>query len=77
VKSEPAPASDVRISPDGRYALAKITDQLYLVTVPPPSGDTPTVNVSTASVPVKKLTDIGADDFKWADAGKTPATSAI
>ncbi len=68
---EPSPASDVRISPDGRRALAKITDQLYLVTVPPPAGDTPTVNVNTASVPVKKLTDIGADDFQWADAGKT------
>ncbi|HEV8148206.1 MAG TPA: amidohydrolase family protein [Bryobacteraceae bacterium] len=68
---EPTPASDVRISPDGRHALAKVTDQLYLVVVPPPSGETPTVNVNSASVPVKKMTDIGADDFQWADAGKT------
>jgi predicted amidohydrolase len=68
---EPAAASDVRISPDGKFALAKLTDQLYLVTVPVAGGDTPTVNVNTPSVPVKKLTDIGADDFQWADAGKT------
>jgi hypothetical protein len=29
------------------------------------------VNVSTASVPVARLTDIGADYFSWADDGKT------
>jgi Tol biopolymer transport system component len=68
---QPTPASDVRISPDGRYALAKLNEQLFLVTVPPPGGETPAVNVNTPSVPVKKLTDIGADDFQWADDGKT------
>ncbi|PYT15401.1 MAG: amidohydrolase, partial [Acidobacteria bacterium] len=68
---QPTPASDVRISPDGRYTLAKLNEQLFLVTVPPPGGETPAVNVNTPSVPVKKLTDIGADDFQWADDGKT------
>ena len=29
------------------------------------------MNVSSPSVPLKKLTDIGADSFAWADDGKT------
>ena len=68
---EPAPASDVSISPDGKHILAKLNEQLFLVSMPAAGGDTVTVNVNTPSVPVKKLTDIGADDFRWADDGKT------
>ncbi len=68
---QPTPASDVRISPDGKHALAKLNEQLYLVTMPAAGGDAATVNVNTPSVPVKKLTDIGADDFQWADGGKS------
>ncbi|MBZ5603920.1 MAG: amidohydrolase family protein [Acidobacteriia bacterium] len=68
---EPTPASDVRISPDGKHALAKLNEQLFLIAMPAAGGDTQTVNVNTPSVPVKKLTDIGADDFQWADDGKT------
>ena len=67
---QPTPASDVRISPDGKHALAKLNEQLFLVAMPAAGGETPTVNVNTPSVPVKKLTDIGADDFQWADGGK-------
>jgi Tol biopolymer transport system component len=68
---EPTPAQDVRISPDGKHALAKLNEQLFLIAMPAAAGDTPTLNVNTPSVPVKKLTDIGADDFQWADGGKT------
>lgn len=68
---QPTPASDVRISPDGKHALAKLNEQLYLIAMPVAGGETPTVNVNTPAVPVKKLTDIGADDFQWADDGKT------
>jgi Tol biopolymer transport system component len=68
---QPTPASDVRISPDGKHALAKLNEQLFLIAMPVAGGDTVTVNVNTPSVPVKKLTDIGADDFQWADSGKT------
>lgn len=67
---EPAPAQDMRISPDGKHALAKFNEQLFLIAMPAAGGDTPTVNVNTPSVPVKRLTDIGADDFQWADDGK-------
>ncbi len=68
---EPAPAPNARISPDGRYALALFNTQLYVVTIPKVGGEAPTVNVSSASTPVKKLTDVGADYFAWADDGKT------
>jgi len=68
---EPPPARDVRISPDGRQALALVNDQLYLLDVPVTGGEAPTVNVSSPSVPLKKLTDVGADSFAWADGGKT------
>jgi len=68
---QPTPASDVRISPDGKHALAKLNEQLYLIAMPAAGGDTPAIDVNTPSVPVKKLTDIGADDFQWADDGKT------
>src|SRR5437773_2771149 len=33
-------------------------------------GEPPTVNVATPAVPTKRLTDIGADYFAWADDGK-------
>ena len=69
--SEPTPAQDARISPDGRYALALVHEQLYVVAVPRIGGDPPTVNVSSASVPVRKLTEVGADYFAWADGGST------
>jgi Tol biopolymer transport system component len=68
---EPTPAQDVRISPDGKHALAKLNEQLFLIAMPAAGGETPTVNVNTPSVPVKKLTDLGADDFQWADGGNT------
>ncbi len=68
---DPTPADDVRLSPNGRQALAIVHDQLYLVTIPPVGGETPTVNVMSPSVPVKKLTEVGADYVAWADGGKT------
>jgi Tol biopolymer transport system component len=68
---EPGPAADVRMSPDGKWALAHVGNQLYLVTLPIVGGETPSVNVSGPSVPIKKLTTIGADYFGWADGGET------
>ncbi len=68
---QPPSARDVRISPNGKQALALVNDQLYLLDVPVTGGDAPTVNVSSPSVPLKKLTDVGADSFAWADGGKT------
>lgn len=69
--NQPPAAEDVRMSPDRTHALALVNGQLYLILVPAPGGEAPTVNVSSPSVPVKKLTDIGADSFQWANGGKT------
>ena len=68
---EPVPADDIVPSPDGQWALAHISNQLYVVAMPPVGGEAPTISTSGPSVPLKKLTDIGADYFGWADDGKT------
>jgi len=68
---QPPAAQDVRMSPDNQHALALINGQLYILAVPVTGGDAPTVNISSPSVPVKKLTEVGADSFAWADNGKT------
>jgi Tol biopolymer transport system component len=68
---EPVAADDVQPSPDGQWVLAHVMNQLYLIAMPVVGGEAPTVNVATASVPAKRLTDIGADYFAWADDGKT------
>ncbi|HWZ98361.1 MAG TPA: amidohydrolase family protein [Candidatus Dormibacteraeota bacterium] len=70
---EPVPADDIVPSPDGQWALAHISNQLYLVAMPAVGGEAPTVNTGGPSVPLKRLTDIGADYFGWADDGKTIA----
>ena len=67
---DPAPASEVHISPDGRHVLAAVSTQLFLMPAPPSSGDAPTINVSTPSIPVARLTDIGVDEFFFTDGGK-------
>jgi Tol biopolymer transport system component len=65
------PADDVRISPDGKWALAQVTNQVYLLAVPR-TGDGPvTVDVSKSPVPLRKITEVGGDYMGFADAGKT------
>jgi Tol biopolymer transport system component len=68
---KPEPARDVRMSPGEGEALALVRNQLYLIRVPEVGGKAPTVNVDKPSVGSKKLTDVGADYFGWADGGKT------
>jgi Tol biopolymer transport system component len=68
---EPVPADDIVPSPDGQWALAHLMNQLYLLPMPVVGGEAPTVNVMTPAVPVKRLTDVGADYFGWADGGRT------
>src|SRR5262249_46363425 len=65
------PADDIIPSPDAQWVLAHISNQLYLVAMPQAAGEAPTVNTGGPSVPVKRLTDVGADYFGWADDGKT------
>src|SRR5215467_7819868 len=68
---EPVSADDLVPSPDGQWVLAHVQNQLYVVAMPPVGGEAPTVSVGGPSVPLKKITDVGADYFGWADGGKT------
>lgn len=68
---EPVSADDLVPSPDGQWVLAHVQNQLYVIAMPPVGGEAPTVTVGGPAVPVKKLTDIGADYYAWADGGKT------
>jgi imidazolonepropionase-like amidohydrolase/Tol biopolymer transport system component len=69
---EPVAADDIRISPDGNWILAHASNQLYVAALPPVGGaDPPTINIKSASVPLKQLSDVGADYWDWADDGKT------
>ena len=68
---EPVGADNMRISPDGRWVLARVSNQLYLAAVPPVVGETPKVNIEKPAVPSKKLTNMGADYFGWSDDGKS------
>ena len=65
----PAPVDDLKISPDGRWALAQLAQQLHLLEMPA-AADKP-VDLSHPSVQHRKLTDVGADFFDWADGGRT------
>ncbi len=64
----PAQADDIRVSPDGRHALAKITQQLYLVTIP--DGEGPEIALSDGKTTHMKISDVGADFFGWSVDGR-------
>jgi len=68
---KPVPASDIRISPDGRWALTHVGNQLYVTAVPLAGDEPPVVNVGSPSLPLAQLTKVGADYFGWAEGGAT------
>jgi hypothetical protein len=64
--------TEIRISPDGKQALAKINNDIYTVTVPR-YGKTPTISVArpeSASFPAVKLTKLGGEFPAWSSDGK-------
>lgn len=67
---EPAAADVILLRPDGRWALALVTNQVYVFALPKVGGEPTRVDVHAASVPIKQLTDIGADYLAWTDGGK-------
>ena len=69
--SEPVNARDIRFNPKSTMALAGVNNQLYILPIPKVGGKAPSVNVDSPNIPVKKLTDVGADYFDWADNGQT------
>ena len=73
--SDFSPPAKILLSPDGRQALALYRSQAYLLDLPAIGGPPPTVDLSSPSVAVRRLTDVGADSVSWADGGKTIAWS--
>ena len=65
------PADDLRISPDGRWALAQDAQQLHLLAVPSAPTAAIPIDLTAPSVSHRKLTSVGADFFGWADGGKS------
>ena len=64
--------SEIKISPDGTTALAKINNDIYTVTIPK-FGKTPKISVANAekaAFPAKKLTVMGGEFPEWAGNSK-------
>ncbi len=60
-------ASWIRMAPEGDQALAQISTDLFVVTVPQVGGDAPIITVggSSSAFPNTKLTDIGGQFPAW------------
>ena len=65
------PPDELRISPDGRWALAMDNQQLHLVAMPAAKDAATPIDLTSPSVPHRKLTSVGADFIGWADGGRT------
>jgi Tol biopolymer transport system component len=63
-----AAVDDSRISPDGHWVLALVAQQLHVLAAPA-TGEA--VDLSHPGVAHRRITDVGADFFEWADAGRT------
>jgi imidazolonepropionase-like amidohydrolase/Tol biopolymer transport system component len=60
------PADEILISPRGDRALVLSQHNVYLVTVPPVGGQTPTVSLAGATtVPTRRITKVGGDFIGW------------
>ena len=66
-----APVKGSQLSPDGKWALVQNNGYLYVLAVPKTGIHNFTINLQNSSVPLKRLTDIGADYFDWGADGKT------
>lgn len=62
-----AHADDLRVSPDGAWALEQIGQQLHLYRIGAPGE---TFDLAHPSGPYVQLTDIGADYFGWSEDGQ-------
>ncbi|CAN5123588.1 amidohydrolase family protein [soil metagenome] len=70
-QDERVPVDDLRISPDGQWALAQIVSQLHLIAVPPPDGDMFAVDLGSPTLAHRTLTGVGADFIGWTDDGRS------
>ena len=66
-----APADEIRMSPNGKWALVHAANQLHLVAAPRFDDKGASVKLGGANVATKQLTDIGADSFGWSADGSS------
>jgi Tol biopolymer transport system component len=71
VRGGPVAALDVQLSPDGKWALAQLASQLHVIAVPQIGDAGLQVNLAEPTVAHKRITNVGADYFAWADGGRT------
>ena len=62
----PQPVDDVRISPDGHWLLAQVSQQLHIVAAPAPGA---TVDLEAPGLPHRRIG--GADYFEWSADGRS------
>ena len=63
------PVADMQISPDGKFVLVLHANQLYIVKLLNTHVRDLETSISNSSLPLNKLTDIGADHFGWSKDG--------
>ncbi len=68
---EPPKAESIRMSPDGKHALAFVNKQVWVIATTKIGGQAPTVDVRGPALPAARLTDIGADFFGWTNDGQS------
>lgn len=56
------PVDDLQMSPDGKWLLAAVAQQLFLVAAPKPGG---TVDLTDAGLLKRRVTAGGVDYFRW------------
>lgn len=70
--SPPTPATELLMAPDGKRAIATVTDNVYLFPVPPAGGSVPVISIvdpTSAALPVQRLTRVGGDFIGWSRDG--------
>ncbi len=71
---EPSNAAVILIAPEGEQALAKINNDIYVVTIPKIGAEAPKISVAdpaSSSFPARKLTKLGGEFPSWSSTGKT------
>ena len=63
----PVPVDDMRISPDGTWLAAQISEQLYVL--PVPADPAQAIDLTAATSTARKVTGMGADFFEWGSDG--------
>lgn len=58
---------DLRLSPDGKWVLAQVAQQLHVLAMPSEPGKT--IDVAQSDVSHRKLTEVGADFLQWSEDG--------